>query len=284
MNEPRTDRRIESACRLIERSETPPSLTELARAAGLSPAHFQKLFVAKLGVSPKAYATTLRRGRLSHALGRSSRVTDAIYDAGYAGSSAAYRDSNVLGMAPSRLRRGGAGELLQFASARSSLGDLFIAATARGVCALEFTDAARGAAGLRQRFPNAVIEPGDARLQGWLKALVALVDGREEAPELPLDIRGTAFQARVWRALQRIPSGTTVSYGELARRIHAPRSVRAVASACARNAIAVLVPCHRVVGSNGALTGYRWGVRRKRALLAREAEGRTAEVPPRRRA
>jgi AraC family transcriptional regulator, regulatory protein of adaptative response / methylated-DNA-[protein]-cysteine methyltransferase len=267
---------VERACRLIENSETTPTLAELARQAGLSPAHFQRVFVARVGVSPKSYGTTLRRQRLSAALAGASSVTDAIYAAGYTNSSVAYRDGAALGMQPSRLRRGGSGEQIRHAHAPCSLGTLFVAATARGLCAVEFSDPAAGEAGLRRRFPDAQIAAGDRQLDRWLKQLIALVDSGESGAGLPLDIRGTAFQTRVWRALQKIPPGTTVSYGQLARKLGDPQGARAVASACARNSLAVVVPCHRVVGADGALTGYRWGIARKRALLAREASGAEA--------
>lgn len=275
----RNRRAIEKACREIERRGEAPPLAELAREAGLSPAHFQKVFVATVGVSPKSYGMTLRRRRLTQALAGAQSVTDAIYDAGYAASSAAYRDGAVLGMKPSRLRAGGTGERIWHAHAQSSLGTVFLAATERGVCAVEFSDPDEGETGLRQRFPGAQVEPGDARLRRWLRQVVALVDTGAQPPDLPLDIRGTAFQTRVWKALQRIPSGATVSYGELAAKLGKPRGARAVASACAGNKLAVLVPCHRVVGRDGSLSGYRWGVTRKRALLAREAAEAARNAP-----
>jgi AraC family transcriptional regulator, regulatory protein of adaptative response / methylated-DNA-[protein]-cysteine methyltransferase len=281
---PDAKRAIERACRLIETSEPAPSLATLAREVGLSPAHFQRLFVAAVGVSPKAYGTTLRRKRLVDALDGATRVADAIFDAGYTASSVAYRDSAALGMKPSSLRRGGHGERIRHASIPCSLGSLFIAATDQGLCAVEFTDVASGEEDLRRRFPGARIGPGDARLQGWLRAILGMIDGSEPRTELPLDIRGTAFQTKVWKALQRIPAGRTVSYGELARRIGAPRSVRAVARACAQNSIAVVVPCHRVIGSSGKLTGYRWGIDRKRALIDREAAAAQKPAPRRRTA
>jgi AraC family transcriptional regulator of adaptative response/methylated-DNA-[protein]-cysteine methyltransferase len=230
---PEARRAIERACRLIETSEPAPSLATLAREAGLSPAHFQRLFVAAVGVSPKAYGTTLRRKRLVDALDGAPRVTDAIFEAGYTASSIAYRDSAALGMKPSSLRRGGHGERIRHASASCSLGTVFVAATDQGVCAVEFTDVASGEKELRRRFPGALVEPADKRLQGWLRTVLGMIDGSAPRTELPLDIRGTAFQAKVWKALQRIPAGST-SAGELARRIGAPRSVRAVARACTR--------------------------------------------------
>jgi AraC family transcriptional regulator, regulatory protein of adaptative response / methylated-DNA-[protein]-cysteine methyltransferase len=204
------------------------------------------------------------------ALRTSSRVTDAIYDAGYSANSVAYRDSRVLGMAPDRFRQGGADEVIRYCVTRCSLGPLLVAVTQRGVCAVEFVDAKAAPESLQKRFPRAQIESVDQRKLRWVKDVVTRIDEPRAATALPLDIRGTAFQTRVWRALERIPSGKTLSYAEVARRIHAPTSTRAVAAACASNALAVVIPCHRVVGSSGKLTGYRWGLDRKRKLLLRE--------------
>ena len=278
----RTDSRlgIEKACRLIETCEPVPALGELARQAGLSPAHFQKLFVATVGVSPKAYGDALRRKRLSSALQKSTRVTDAIYDAGYAASSAAYRDSQLLGMKPARIRQGGKQEQIRYACTQCSLGALLVAATPRGICAVDFGSKDRALDTLRTRFPEATIEPADAALAGWVGQVVALIDAATPAKDLPLDIRGTAFQTRVWRELARIPSGETVSYAELATRIRAPGSARAVARACATNSIAVVVPCHRVVRGSGELAGYRWGIERKRQLAAARGRGRACTGHP----
>jgi AraC family transcriptional regulator, regulatory protein of adaptative response / methylated-DNA-[protein]-cysteine methyltransferase len=261
---------IEHACRSIESQDPTPSLATLAAAAGLSPAHFQRVFVAAVGVSPKAYGVAHRQRRLRDALRTSSRVTDAIYDAGYSANSVAYRDSRVLGMAPDRFRQGGADEVIRYCVTRCSLGPLLVAVTQRGVCAVEFVDAKAAPESLQKRFPRAQIESVDQRKLRWVKDVVTRIDEPRAATALPLDIRGTAFQTRVWRALERIPSGKTLSYAEVARRIHAPTSTRAVAAACASNALAVVIPCHRVVGSSGKLTGYRWGLDRKRKLLLRE--------------
>ena len=263
-------RLIERACRSIEQADPPPNLTELARSAGLSPTHFQRVFVAAVGVSPKAYGIAHRQRRLRQALHKAPRVTDAIYDAGYAASSAAYRDSSMLGMPPGRLRKGGADELIRYCVGQCSLGPLLVAVTQRGVCAVEFVDESGASASLRKRFPNARLEAAEPGQLRWIKDVVACIDSPGPREELPLDIRGTAFQTRVWRALARIPYGQTLSYSEVARRIRSPNSTRAVAAACASNALAVVVPCHRVVGSNGKLTGYRWGLDRKRALLKKE--------------
>jgi AraC family transcriptional regulator of adaptative response/methylated-DNA-[protein]-cysteine methyltransferase len=228
------------------------------------------VFVAAVGVSPKAFGVAHRQQRLRDALRQSSRVTDAIYDAGYSANSVAYRDSKVLGMAPDRFRKGGIDEVIRYCVTRCSLGPLLVAVTQRGVCAVEFVAAKEAPASLQKRFPRALIESADAKQLRWVKSVVDRVDGSQSTADLPLDIRGTAFQTRVWRELARIPRGRTLSYAEVARRIHAPTSTRAVAAACASNALAVVIPCHRVVGSSGKLTGYRWGLDRKRKLLQKE--------------
>jgi AraC family transcriptional regulator, regulatory protein of adaptative response / methylated-DNA-[protein]-cysteine methyltransferase len=270
MDESTQLRLIERACRSIEQREPPPNLTELARSAGLSPTHFQRVFVAAVGVSPKAYGIAHRQRRLRQALHKAPRVTDAIYDAGYTASSAAYRDSSALGMPPARFQKGGAQELIRYCVTRCSLGPLLVAVTHRGVCSVEFVDEASAQASLRKRFPNAMLEVADPRQLRWVRNVVASIESPGPREELPLDIRGTAFQTRVWRALAKIPLGQTLSYSEVARRIGAPTSTRAVAAACASNVLAVVVPCHRVVGTNGKLTGYRWGLERKRAILKNE--------------
>jgi len=267
-----TDHRnvIDRACRRIDASETPPDLATLAQEAGLSLWHFQKVFKAAVGISPKRYAMARRQQRLGERLRSSASVTEAIYDAGYAASSAAYRDSAALGMAPRRLRAGGTDELIRYTTTPTSLGPVLVAATTRGICMLEFGAARTLVVELQRRFPNASVKRADKELADWMHRAVAVIDMQGTDPELPLDIRGTAFQRRVWNALTRLAAGETISYGDLARRIKAPTSTRAVANACANNHIAVLVPCHRVVGRDGSLTGYKWGLARKRKLLARE--------------
>ena len=270
MNETPHLRIIEQACRSIESQDPPPSLAALASAAGLSPTHFQRVFVAAVGVSPKAYGIAHRQRRLREALHKSTRVTDAIYEAGYSANSVAYRDSHALGMAPDRFRKGGADEVIRYCVTQCSLGPLLVAVTQHGVCAVEFVAAKDAPASLQKRFPLALIEEADLRKLHWVKDVVDRVDDPRSTTDLPLDIRGTAFQTRVWRALTKIPRGQTLSYSDVARRIHAPNSSRAVAAACASNALAVVIPCHRVVGSAGKLTGYRWGLERKRKLLQRE--------------
>lgn len=261
---------IDRACRRIETAETAPDLATLAAEAGLSPWHFQRLFKAAVGLSPKRYAMAQRQKRLDRTLRAAPTVTDAIYDAGYAASSAAYRDSQHLGMAPRSLKAGGRDELIRHATAKTSLGPIVVGATARGICMVEFGAEKTLLAEMRRRFPNARIEPADAALKSWVKQVVNVIDDSRTDPSLPLDIRGTSFQTRVWQTLRQLATGETLSYAQLATRIGAPGSARAVARACATNGIAVLIPCHRVVASDGALTGYKWGIERKRRLLRAE--------------
>jgi AraC family transcriptional regulator, regulatory protein of adaptative response / methylated-DNA-[protein]-cysteine methyltransferase len=266
---------IEQACRQLESEGPMPDLTALAATAGLSRWHFQRVFSAAIGVSPKRYAIAQRQRRLESALGNATSVTDAIYAAGYPASSGAYRDLEQHGLRPAQMKRGGTGESIRHTHTMSSLGSLLVAASARGICMVEFGDEAATVEKLRARFPRAQLNPADRELQDLVKVVVTLIDAPGQRTELPLDIRGTAFQTRVWQALTRIPAGETLSYAALARSIGAPTSARAVARACASNHIAVLVPCHRVIAGNGDLTGYKWGLERKRRLLDKEqAAGR----------
>lgn len=261
---------IDRACRRIESSETPPALATLAAEAGLSPWHFQRVFKAAVGLSPKRYAMARREQEFGRRLAGAKSVTDAIFDAGYAASSAAYRDSRQLGMPPAALRAGGANESIGYATASTRLGPILVAATGRGICMVEFGSRATLLEALRARFPRATLGRADERLEGWVRRVVQAIDSPLHEAGLPLDIRGTAFQRRVWHALTRLAPGETVSYGELARRLKAPTSTRAVARACATNGIAVLVPCHRVVAADGSLAGYKWGLARKKKLLGLE--------------
>jgi AraC family transcriptional regulator of adaptative response/methylated-DNA-[protein]-cysteine methyltransferase len=266
---------VTAACRAIESAETPPDLETLAAAAGLSPHHFHRVFKAVAGVTPKAYAKAHRAGRVRDGLVRAGTVTEALYDAGYASSARFYDDaSGVLGMAPRAYRQGGADAVIRFAVAQCSLGALLVAATDKGVCAIALGDDPDPLVKeLQDRFPRAELRGGDAAFEAMVAVVVGAVERPGPALDVPLDIRGTAFQQRVWLALREIPPGRTCSYIEVAERIGSPTSVRAVAAACAANTLAVAVPCHRVVRSDGGLSGYRWGVERKRALLAREGEG-----------
>ena len=264
---------VAEACRQIEAAETPPRLDALAQAAGLSPYHFHRIFKAVAGVTPKAYADAHRGRRVREELGRSGTVTEAIYDAGFNSGGRFYEQSaQVLGMTPTRFRKGGERTTIRFAIGQCALGAILVAATDKGVCAILLGDDPDALArDLQDRFPRAELIGADAGLE----ALVAQVVGFVEQPglglDLPLDIRGTAFQQRVWEALRQVGAGTTASYADIAERIGAPKAVRAVAQACAANSLAVAIPCHRVVRSDGALSGYAWGVERKRALLDREA-------------
>jgi AraC family transcriptional regulator of adaptative response/methylated-DNA-[protein]-cysteine methyltransferase len=250
-----------------------PSLAALAKAAAMSRFHFHRIFRAVTGVTPKAYADAHRAQRVRDALASSGSVTEAIYGAGFNSSGRFYAASaDMLGMTPRDFRAGGAGAAIRFAVGECSLGTILVAATQKGVCAISFGDDPDALVrDLQDRFPTARLIGGDAEFE----KLVAKVVGFVEAPgteefDLPLDVRGTAFQQRVWRALTAIPPGQTRSYAEVAAIIGQPNAVRAVARCCARNPVSLAVPCHRVVGSDGDLTGYRWGVPRKRALLARE--------------
>ncbi len=261
------------ACRTIEAAETPPSLADLASAAGLSPHHFHRLFKAQTGVTPKAYADAHRARRMREGLAGAGTVTQAIYDAGFNSGGRFYeRSAAVLGMTPTRFRRGGERTIIRFAIGQCSLGAILVAATAMGVCAILLgDDPAALARQLQDRFPRAELIGADAAFEAVVAKVVGLVERPGVALDLPLDIRGTAFQQRVWEALRQLRSGETASYADIARRIGAPTAARAVAQACAANSLAVAVPCHRVVRTNGDLSGYAWGVERKRALLDREA-------------
>jgi AraC family transcriptional regulator of adaptative response/methylated-DNA-[protein]-cysteine methyltransferase len=264
--------RVLAACRSILASERPPQLDALSREAGLSKFHFQRVFKRIVGVSPREYHATERARRLQQALARGDGVDDAIYGAGYGSPSRVYeRSATLLGMTPALYRAGAPGLRIRHAIVRTELGWLMAAATARGLCAVEF-GASRGelATLLKQRFSQAEIVPADPALARWVARIVAFVARPAQPLALPLDLAGTAFQQRVWQALRAIPTGETVSYSALAARLGEPKSTRAVASACARNPVALAVPCHRVVGSDGALRGYRWGTDRKRELLDRE--------------
>lgn len=264
---------VARACRLIETAEELPSLDALAADAGMSRFHFHRVFTALAGVTPRAYAAAHRTRRVQEALTRSPSVTDAIYDAGFGSSGRFYaRAAGMLGMTPTDFRAGGDGTAIRFAVGRCSLGAVLVGTTGRGVCAIllgDDPDALRR--DLQARFPKAQLTGGDPEFDALVARVVAFVEAPACGLDLPLDVRGTAFQQRVWQALREVPAGTTTTYTRLAERLGAPRAVRAVARACATNAIAVAIPCHRVVRHDGALAGYRWGVERKRALLAREA-------------
>jgi len=264
---------VAELCRFIEDAEHTPSLDELASRAELSVYHLHRVFKAVTGLTPRGYAAAHRAERVRAELGRSGTVTEAIYNAGFNSNGRFYEESNqVLGMTPTKYRAGGADTEIHFAIGECSLGSILVATSARGVCAILMgDDPGELARDLQDRFPRATLIGGDAEFEGLVAKVVGLVEAPGVGLDLPLDVRGTAFQQRVWRALRRIPAGATASYADIARRIGSPKSVRAVAQACAENALAVAIPCHRVVRSDGGLSGYRWGVERKRALLDREA-------------
>jgi AraC family transcriptional regulator, regulatory protein of adaptative response / methylated-DNA-[protein]-cysteine methyltransferase len=265
---------IADICRVIEAAEEPPALAALAAKAGISPYHFHRLFKAVTGLTPKAYASAHRAARVRDELARGDgSVTAAIYDAGFNSSGRFYETSDgILGMKPTDYRAGGANAEIRFAIGECSLGSILVAQSGRGVCAILLGDDPDALArDLQDRFPQARLIGGDKGFEGLVARVVGFVEAPALGLDLPLDVRGTAFQQRVWQALRDIPAGQTASYSAIARRIGAPKSVRAVASACAANAIAVAIPCHRVVRNDGALSGYRWGVERKRALLDKES-------------
>ncbi len=264
---------ITRICRYIEASEQPPRLAELAAEVGWSPWHLQRTFKAATGLTPRAYAAACRSETMRRALSERASVTDAIYHAGYSSSGRFYAEADAeLGMTPGRYRAGGEGAEIRFAVAECRLGAILVARTEVGICAILLGDDPEALVHqLEDRFPAAELVGGDEPFEQEVAQVVGFVESPRTGLDLPLDIRGTAFQRRVWEALRAVPPGETVSYSELARRIGAPGSARAVAGACAANALAVAIPCHRVVRNDGGLSGYRWGVERKRVLLDRES-------------
>lgn len=264
---------VTRACRLLDEASDPPSLDTLANAAGMSRFHFHRVFKAVTGVTPKGYLVARRAQRVGEDLSRSSTVTEAIYSAGFNSDGRFYATSSeVLGMTPTAFRTGGNDASIRFAVGECSLGSILVAATDKGVCAIEFgNDPDTLVRGLQDRFPSARIIGGDQEFEQLVAGVVGFVESPALGLDLPLDVRGTVFQQRVWQALREIPSGSTASYTEIAERIGTPKAARAVARACASNTIAVAIPCHRVVRNDGGISGYRWGVERKRGLLDREA-------------
>jgi AraC family transcriptional regulator of adaptative response/methylated-DNA-[protein]-cysteine methyltransferase len=266
---------VTEACRIIEAAETPPTLDELAARVGMSAHHFHRIFKQATGLTPKAYGAAQRARRVRSELAApvaGSSVTDAIFNAGYNTASRFYEEADgVLGMTPTRYQAGGNQVTIRFAIAQCSLGAILVAQSARGVCAILLGDDAQLLAqDLQDRFPQAHLVGDDRSFDALVARVVAFVEAPGLGLGLPLDVQGTAFQQRVWQALQAIPAGETASYAEIAQRIGSPTAARAVAQACAANALAVAIPCHRVVRNDGALSGYRWGVERKQALLERE--------------
>jgi AraC family transcriptional regulator of adaptative response/methylated-DNA-[protein]-cysteine methyltransferase len=265
---------VAGLCRYIDQAEQPPRLEDLAERAGLSTFHLHRVFKAITGLTPKAYADAQRAQRLRRELETGSSVTEAIYGAGYNSGSRFYAQADqVLGMTASRFRAGGTDTDIRFAIGQCSLGAILVARSERGVCAILLGDDPQALAReLQDRFPKAQLIGGDADFERLVAQVVGFVEAPQLGLDLPLDVRGTAFQQRVWQALRDIPPGRTLSYAEVAERIGAPTAVRAVAQACGANALAVAIPCHRVVRSDGSMSGYRWGVERKRSLLEREAQ------------
>jgi AraC family transcriptional regulator, regulatory protein of adaptative response / methylated-DNA-[protein]-cysteine methyltransferase len=263
---------IARACRLIESGEMPPDLRAIANSVGLSRYHFHRVFKAITGVTPKAYADAHRNEQARRRLHKAKNVTCAIYEAGFNSHGRFYASAaKVLGMTPGRFRAGGAHTQIQFAVGECSLGSILVAATTKGVCAILLGDDPELVLReLQDQFPRAELLGGDAKFEALVAKVVGFVEQPRLGLDLPLDVRGTAFQRRVWQALQRIGVGRTVSYAEVAERIGKPEAVRAVAQACAANTLAVAIPCHRVVKNDGAISGYRWGIVRKQVLLARE--------------
>ena len=266
--------KVTAACRQIETAEVAPSLTQLAEVSGLSRYHFHRLFKSITGVTPKAYAAARRNARVRGELAGSKTVTEAIHNAGFNSNGRFYAASNaLLGMTPADYREGGRNAVIRFAVGDCSLGSILVAVSPKGVCAVLLGNAPETLLrDLQDRFPKAELIGGDRAFDKLAAQVIAVVDEPSQRLDLPIDVRGTAFQHLVWTALRDIPPGATASYSDIAKRIGRPKSVRAVASACGANPVAVVIPCHRVVRSDGALSGYRWGIERKRALLQKEAK------------
>ena len=265
-------RAVVTACRMIKKADEFPNLDELAEAVSMSPSHFHRVFKAATGLTPKAYANAHRSDRVQRALPRWNTVTEAIYESGFNSNGRFYADSSkILGMKPKEYRNGGLGNTIRFAVGECSLGSILVASSEKGVCAILLGgDPDALARDFQDRFPKANVVGGDAEYEKLVAKVVGFIETPKIGLDLPLDVRGTAFQRRVWKELQQIPAGKTASYSQVANRIGSPKSVRAVAQACGANALAVAIPCHRVLRRDGNLSGYRWGVERKRALLARE--------------
>jgi AraC family transcriptional regulator of adaptative response/methylated-DNA-[protein]-cysteine methyltransferase len=269
---------VARAVEIIEAAEAPPQLAELAVAVGYAPHHFQRLFTRALGVSPAAYARAARIKRAQHHLEENERVTDAIYDAGYASSSGFYSDAKArMGMTPSAWRDGGRGEVIRWTTFDSPLGTMLIAATSKGICRLTFDETESS---LSRRFPNATILRDEGAMRELVEGALTAIERPAAAPELPIDVAGTAFQEAVWRELRKIPLGETRSYADIAAAIGQPKAVRAVGTANGDNHVAVLIPCHRVIRSDGSLGGYAGGLDRKRKLLAAEGHGSASPELP----
>jgi AraC family transcriptional regulator, regulatory protein of adaptative response / methylated-DNA-[protein]-cysteine methyltransferase len=267
--------KVAHACRLIETMDEMPPLAALAAAEGMSRFHFHRVFTAVTGLTPKAYTAAHRARKVRDQLTRSDTVTEAIYDAGFNSNSRFYEQSDaMLGMTPTDYRAGGTNTTIHFAVGQCSLGAILVANSPKGICAILLgDDPDKLVRDLQDQFPQARMNGDDPKFAKTVATVIGFVEAPGVGLDLPIDVRGTAFQQRVWQALRDIPAGKTASYTDIAKRIGVPKAVRAVAAACAANALAVAIPCHRVVKNDGALSGYRWGVERKQALLAREATG-----------
>lgn len=264
---------VERACRALE-AEQPPDLNTLAEQAGMSRFHFHRIFKAATGITPKAYANALRADRARQQLRQGASVTDAMYGAGFNSSGRFYEAAPaILGMTPTAFRKDGEGVEIRFAVGQCALGALLVAASDTGICEIALHENPEQLVrNLQDRFKAARLIGADREFEQWMAAVVGFVENPAVGLHLPLDVRGTAFQRRVWEALREIPVGATATYADIAERIGSPRSVRAVARACATNNIALAIPCHRVVRTDGSLAGYRWGIERKRELIEREAK------------
>ncbi len=273
---------VAKACRAIEEAETPPTLGALAKSCGMSSFHFHRVFRSVIGLTPKGYAVAHRSKKMRAALPTAASVTEAIYHAGFKSNGRFYATSaHTLGMTPTNFRQGGAGTAIRFAVRQCSLGLALVAASEKGVCAILLGDDQEELAReLHHRFPKAQIISGDQTFESTVAQVIAFIDAPKTGFNLPLDVRGTVFQQKVWQALREIPLGATLSYSALAARIGAPKAVRAVAGACAANHLAVAIPCHRILRHDGGLSGYRWGVQRKSALLERESSWTPTAATP----
>lgn len=271
---------VAEACRLIDTSDTVLNLGDLAEQVGMSSFHFHRVFKKLTGLTPKAYSVASLRSRVRDQLSLSGTITDALYEAGYNSNSRFYEASqNILGMKPSEYRAGGANVDIKFALGESALGSILVARSARGICAILLGDDPNTLVeSFQDQFPNANLIGGDAEFEAMVATVVGFVESPGTGLALPLDIRGTVFQERVWQALRDIPAGTTETYTQVAARIGMPTATRAVANACGANKLAVAIPCHRVVRSDGSLSGYRWGVERKRMLIELEKGMHAAHI------
>jgi AraC family transcriptional regulator of adaptative response/methylated-DNA-[protein]-cysteine methyltransferase len=264
---------VKRTCALMEKAEHAPSLDALAKAANMSRHHFHRVFKKIMGTTPQDYLRALQVKKFGAKLKEGKKVSTALFDAGFGSSSRAYAHKNALGMTPKALQRGGKGETIRYTVGDTALGKTLVAITTKGLCMTGFDDHAQPLiSDMKKRFANAEFVEDKKSLKKWLDSVATFLESPADKFDLPLDLRGTAFQARVWRALQKIPPGETRSYAEIAKAIGSKDAVRAVGTACGRNPVSLFVPCHRVITSDGKITGYHWGKKRKEILLKKEAE------------